>query len=220
LIVSFVVVGVLVITNLTGKENIDILPEESSEIDYGSQARIIDGEELFDSLGGPEPYDSLSKDLFVFAKTAYPEYKNNDTKVVGFKLTSEISITLEDISFKGKYGSSNNDIVVRVKLLKNKRIKTTITDKKTALNVDSSLPSNTSRNQFIGTLPILNDNFSIEYNEADDKFLLSLFSEDSSILDSSIEEASKIITTSLGITGLENAGLDILRVGFNTSTGQ
>jgi hypothetical protein len=198
LILGLVVLAVLGLSFFSpGSSNkIDGPPPESSEIDYSNQAKIVDGEELFDLIGGPDAYDYFSKDLQLFAKTAYPEYKDEPTKIIGFKINSVLKKEGDTIIFDGRFGSVENRIDARIQLLKNNRIKTSLTDVKTKLNIDSELPSNNKRDQFIGGLPLITGAFEIEYLGSSDSFLLTIYDGVSK------PAAEKALTDGLGISDL------------------
>lgn len=176
LVVMAVVLVVLVAMFVNRGSGIDVAPEEGSSTDYSAQARIVGGEELIKQLGGVGQYDSLGADLLVFGRKSFSEYRDHPTKVVGFELTSK-NITKKDnkVEFEGRYGANKHKIAVVVTPLKNGRIHASITDKKTNTNIDAQLPSNTARDQFIGTLPVQKDVYSVSYVPATDSFLITLF---------------------------------------------
>ena len=84
-------------------------------------------------------------------------------------------MTEKIIRFKGRYGALKNTITVEVTLLKKERIKISITDTKTKQNIDGELSSNSVRNQFIGTLPLEKDGYSIDYQTNSDTFLITSY---------------------------------------------
>ena len=136
--------------------------------------RIIDGDELFQKISGGVRYDQLSSDLYVFAKKQYQQYQKS-TNVIGFEITSVISKKNNDIEFSGKFGAINNTIRIKVVLLSNSRIKTSIVDTKTNKNINAQLPSNSKRNSLIAKLPYKTKDYIIEYDQSDDSFVINIF---------------------------------------------
>lgn len=168
-IAVLVTIGVL---SSGGRANIDT-PDEGSSIDYSTQVRMVNGKDLLYAIGGVRPYDFLGKDLFTFGKVGYTKYKSGG--VIGFEVTSNLKEDGNTINFSGRFGATDNKIDVTVKTLKNDRIHTSITDTVTKLNIDDELPSNTIRNQFIGSLPLNDKRYSIEYMRSKDSFLINIF---------------------------------------------
>ncbi len=133
--------------------DIDTFPEEGSLQDFSKRARLIDGDQLVAQLGGVRQLNAVSEDLRYFAVNAYSTYKSESTPVVGFRVDRNSKKDGDKVSFSGSFGSSKNLVKIEVTILKNDRIKTTITDTKTKLNVDSKLPSNKKINAYIAELP-------------------------------------------------------------------
>src|SRR5690606_4381583 len=125
-----------------------------SDADYSKQARIVNGDRLFEVMANLEQYQAFTEDLFVFATKNYEEYGDLSDKLVGFEIGEDLAKEGDVVKFSGRYGSVRNEIDIRIKLLNHGRINSSITDTKTSRNMDSELSSNTKRNQFIGSLPI------------------------------------------------------------------
>lgn len=183
---------------------VDVIPE-GTDTDFSTHASIVDGEELLQNIGSLDGFEALSRDLFVFGRAAYEAYKADTSGVIGFRVTSDVNKDGNALEFEGRYGSSGNKIAVRVKVLRNNRLTVSITDTKTSLNIDGSLPSNGKRNQFIGTMPLFTDNYSIEYIELSDSFLLALYE------GTSRQAAEKALADGLGVP-------DLSGVEYNTLT--
>ena len=150
---------------------------EGSSQDFKTRARITNGKELFSIINGGVTYDQLSDDLFVYGKYSYADYQKNGNTVVNFTINNN-TLTKKDsvVYLEGKFLASPNTLKISVQLLDNSRIKTSIVDPKTNKNIDSVLPSNSKRNQFISTLPIAHDDFVVGYNISSDKFYVSSYS--------------------------------------------
>lgn len=138
---------------------VDAIPE--ADFDTGTQANIVGGD-LVQQIGNVEGYTSFSQDLHDFGRQTYDAYKD-PIKPVGFQVTSEVTKENATLTFDGKFGSSSNNVAVTIELLKNNRIKVSITDTKTGVNMDNRLPSNTPVNRFIGTLPIHGNGYDITF---------------------------------------------------------
>jgi hypothetical protein len=145
-------------------QDIDVLPEEEiTAIDITTQAYINNPGDLAIKLGSVEEYDSLASDLHVFAKKNFSVYNEAADRVVGFRLNKSSVKSGDVVSFSGRYGASKDRIDVKITLLKNDRIKTSITNTKTNKNFDGDLPSNSRRNQFLASLPIDEQDYRIDY---------------------------------------------------------
>lgn len=165
------IIVVIILTILSFRptnSSIDDYPLEGTDQDYSAHARIVGGDELFSILGGDRRFDALSRDLFYFAETAYSVYRSSETEVVGFKVTKQGEKVNNSIEIEGEYGSIKNKVRIKVDILANDRIKTSITDTKTDLNIDSKLPSNNKLNQYIATLPENYDGYTTEYDRSAD----------------------------------------------------
>lgn len=145
-------------------ENINTVPEGVDVGDSG-YVNVVRGEELLRALGSMEAYEQLRADLVAFGRTAYRAYQS-DSKPVGFQI-KELVVSENMVEVTGSFGSSTNKISIAIEKLRNNRIKTSITDTVTGLNIDSFLPSNKNINQFIGSLPIHTDEYSISFVSPD-----------------------------------------------------
>jgi hypothetical protein len=206
-----VLVGVILFIAFisSGKGNpIDKLPEEGSSVNYSDIAVISKGEELFKDLGGSISYDLFGKDLYYFGKNSYKNY-SKEKAVIGFLITSETKKVNNEYVFEGRFGAVSNKISVSVKPLERHRIYTKITDTKTKKDLNSSLPSNNKRNQFIATLPVTKDDFSIDFDETSDTFVINIYDGDPSLYDT----ASKHLASQIGAKDLTKEKVSLLRSG-------
>lgn len=196
--------GLLLVFSNRGN-NVDVLPEEGTAADYSQQARIVNGSNLFAALGGGGRYDLFSEDLHTFGKKNYTSYKGSGG-VIGFTIESEIKKEGETLSFSGKYGSSKNLIRIALKPLKNERLNTSITDTKTTRNIDSQLPSNSLRNQFISTLPVGNEAYNVDYITSSDSFVITVYDGDNDTK----AIAEQYLISSLKVTDLSNEKYSVI----------
>ena len=133
----------------------------------------------------------IREDLALFARTIYPKYIADNTLPVEF-VVNDVDVA-DIISVKGEFREIDNDIEITIKTLANSRVSLSINDVGENVNIDSILNSNSLENQFIGTLPISEGDYSISY-EAPDLVSINAFFRDPSIFD---EARTKII----GIVG-------------------
>jgi len=179
----FILSGTILYATFNQKQNPDIMTDEQYVSDSSKQANIVDdSDSIVNLLGGVVQYNLLSEDIFYFGKVTYESYRKNISKTVGFRIDGNIQKKDSNITFTGNYGASKNKISVSITVLANKRIKTSIYDTKLNKNIDSELPSNSKFNQFISTLPISRDSYTIEYSKSEDKVVISLTDRDPSIL--------------------------------------
>ena len=216
LFLGLILAGFCIGIIMNSGSDIDKLPEEGYSVNYTTQARIVNGEELFRMLEGADKYDAFSKDLQLFAKTAYTSYKEDPGKVIGFQIASDISDTGDKISFTGNYGSTKNKISIAITLQKHNRIHVSITDEKTKLNLDEELPSNSKRNTFIATLPVNAANYVLDFNDSGNSFSIELLPEDPASIDQEYVDASEVLKKGLGISDIKQETVDITRTGAIT----
>jgi len=188
-----ILLGLMLVVLFGGdkKAGVDTVPFEGSSQDYSLRARIIGGEELFKLVAGGKRYDSLSEDLYVFGSTAYEEYKKDDVEVIGFTLSSEVKKESDTVTFSGEFGSSSNTVTVSLELLKNSRLKSSITDTKTKLNIDQKLPSNSKFNSYIAKLPIIGDGYTAGYSASDGKISIQLDDRDPALSQRAFDDIQK-----------------------------
>lgn len=187
------------------KEAVDSRPFEGTSNDYTSSARIVGGEELFREIGGGQRYDSLARDLFVFGKSQIDDYKKADA-IVGFEIKSALTVRSNEIDFSGNYGSSKDRILVKLIKRPNGRLTSSIKNEKTGVSIDQDLPSNSKRNSFIATLPLIDQNYTIEYLAQEDIILISIYERNQSIGDVAYQRV-------LNETG-ESAGSNTISMSF------
>jgi uncharacterized protein YcfJ len=214
-IIALAVVGVMVLGLIgwffgSNRNAVDRLPEEGDSSDFSLVARVVGGTELHRKMNGDTEYDSLRRDLFVFAKKHYKQYES-DKKVVGFEIKSKLAESDGEISFDGKYGSFSNKISVKVKLLKNERITSSITDTRTGANIDGELPSNSKRNQTIAAMPLATKEYAVSYDEDDDRFIINIYGGREPVLDA----ASADLAGRLGVPDLSKERIGVLRSGLS-----
>lgn len=207
LIIIFMSVGFLIFSRSNSSE----VSIEGQNIDPSQQAAISNGEALAQTLGSLEKFERLSEDLYVFAKAAYPV---NSLPFVGFVAGDEINNNEGVISFRGVYEPIGKEVDISVRILKNDRISVSITDLASELNIDSFLPSNTKRNQFIGTLPASTDTYSVDYDPKDNGFIISIYAYDRTSLDAAYDNAENYIKTGLGVENLNYEKVSVTRSSF------
>lgn len=185
-------------------------PPEGTSTNPDTQAVMTNGEEVIKAVGGVDEYDFLKYDLFFFAKTAYAAYQGTD-ETVGFVIKSDVKNVDGTVRFDGQFGSVENKISVAVRVLRNDRISVSITDTETKLKIDEFLPSNTKRNQFIGSLPLSTEAYSIDYEEDTDGFIISLYSETLAATNAAYDEAEQKLKEGLGVADLSEEIVQVSR---------
>ena len=98
--------------------------------------------------------------------------------------------------------------------MNNDKIKTSIRDTATDLNIDQALPSNTNRNIFIGSLPVYEETFNIEYDQAESSFISFLDAYTPEELDAAYDSAAALFFEGLGINSLSQEDIQIIRPDF------
>lgn len=191
------------LTSQNKSKSIDVAPE-GTVTDFSTHASIVDGQELLQQMGSLDAFEALERDLHVFGRAAYEAYKTDPSRVVGFKIASKITKKDTVITFEGKFGSSDNRVAVKITILKNNRITVSVLDTQTNLNIDSSLASNSKRNQFIGRLPATNNSYEIDYLKASDSFLITLYD------GTNRQAAEKALADGLGVPNLSTIKYEML----------
>lgn len=191
IVVSVVLFFVLIFVFAGSSQDIDQYPEEGSAVDYSKLARIINGEELVQKIGGLTQYEQLAQDLRFFALKRYPTYQEKE--VIGFEITSPVEVQDNTLSFEGRYGSGDSDVKVDVTKLNNERIKSSILDS-SGINLDSELPSASAYNQFLASLPVARENFTYSYLQGDitKDVLVTMQMFDRSLIDQALDEISTL----------------------------
>lgn len=177
-------------------ERIDYLPNDAVDADYSNQVNLISEENIVALLGGVQHKQMLAEDLYVFAKTGYATYTTNPPEAIGFKLSS-IKTVDNKIELEGRFGATKNKIIASILPLQHGMIASSITDTESGLNIDKSLPSNSVRNQFIGSLPLETSEYVIDYVPDTDGFSVNIFNSSQNQ-----EKAQEALKTGLGITTL------------------
>lgn len=204
---SLALIGVL----LQKDENFETFGEGFA-LDHTVYAMLVEGTELLDNLSSMEEYDRFARDLRVFAKAAYPEY-SDEGSLIAFKITSPVRKDGDSLSFNGRFGSVENKIDATIRPLGKNRIKTSITDTKTKLNIDPDLPSNSIREQFIGSLPHEGEGYLVDYNDTTDSFFINLRSNTAAVR----QEAEQFIASSLKLKDIQDERVEVLGGAAKTS---
>lgn len=136
-------------------------------------AVIVNSQELFKELDSEHQFNSIRNDLTYFANKHIDKYKNGDTEI-NF-IISDLNKKDDFIFIEGKYSKSKNKILLKIKELNFGKVSITIEDSKSRTKETSNLPSNSIRNQYIGSLPYKSsDGYTISYTESDDSFYISI----------------------------------------------
>jgi|GEM_PF-1154223 len=173
--------------------------------DQNGPALLKSSEKLYEAIDNQGQFEAVTSDLAYFARTTLEKYKDNSkVKDVVFEVSDKLTKEGSVISFEGRFAESKD--LIRIKLEKKnfERIKVSITNEKTKNNIDPQLPSNSKENQYIGTLPIKRDTYTITYFVASKSFFVSLKSNN---IDTEQIAAMDEIKSSLGLEDLSTIEL-------------
>lgn len=173
LVIGAIIVGIIAvfIVGLQGRSpNLGTSQEYS---DPNGPAVMANASELFTQMDTFSGYDSLRADLTTFANNNISAYTKSKVNGVVFNVdkTSKKESTIE---LRGKYEASKNPITVVIQLMSNDKIHVKIEDKKTQVVMEEGLSSNSSENEFIGSLPIERRDYFITYSTTDDLFVVEM----------------------------------------------
>lgn len=156
------------------------------------------GEDLYTIIGSDKVFTALKNDIAVFGRNTIDEYFTGSLKDIVF-IVDKKSVKKNDqtISFSGAFKAQNRQTSVTIELKKNNKFYLSITGPDEE-NIDSTLPSNSRRNQFIGSLPIEKSGFIIDHVSSLDSFTLTI----TSGLDSDASLAVEELKSGLGVETL------------------
>lgn len=186
----------------------------NSEKDLGSgqeyssptgPAIMNDSEELYRILDDDAQFTNLREDLAYFGRTTIGSYREGKVLDVVFKV-SKVESRGDDVFFEGAFSEEKSKISGQITPLNYGKIMTSITNTTTGTEIDSTLPSNSARSLFIGSLPLDKDDYSINYSLSSDSFLVTLYETDSSLSDA----AEKDIMTGLGVDNMNNTKVEYI----------
>lgn len=142
----------------------------------------------------------LQEDLAFFARNFVDYYKKNPADSILFVVDNlESNDRAKGLyKFTGKLTKYNKDIQISVTERPNNRIMTTINDISTNRSYKDELPSSNKKNNFIASLPINRNGYTIDYLIKSNKFIITVY--ESSDVDTN--EASGFISKSIGVDAL------------------
>lgn len=176
----------------------------------GGEAYMLKGDLPYSPTGNYNAEHFLRQDLAYFARNYYKKYYPNPELVVKFLVTKDSIDSSGAKVINGNFSLVKDNTTIVMTTLNNNRIKTSIKTGRTSANIDSELPSNSVRNQLIGTLPIEENGYSINYIGTLDKFYIGLNDGESSATEAA---AIKKLTESLKATQLAATEYIIYRTG-------
>lgn len=162
-------------------------------------ATMAASEELYRKLSNNIRFTALREDLAFFGRTTIADYRSGKFAEVVFAISSEISQNNNTLTFSGKFEKSKDKITVVIDPLKFERMKVSITNNKTKVNIDNELPSNSKENQFIASLPIDGDGYRIGYISEEKSYEINILRRESAL----VEIANKKLVESLGIGDIQ-----------------
>jgi hypothetical protein len=173
--------------------------------DQNGPALLKSSEKLYEAIGNQGQFEAVTYDLAYFARSTLEKYKDKTkTKDVVFEIGNKLTNEGNAINFEGRFTESKDLILIKIEKKNFERIKTSITNDKSKKNIDAELPSNSKENQYIGTLPIKRDTYTITYFVATKSFFVSLKSID---IDTEQIAAMEEMKSSLGLEDLSTIEL-------------
>jgi hypothetical protein len=167
--------------------NVGTGPEYS---DPSGPALLSNATQLYEDLADPAHYRAIAEDIGFFAQTNFIPLENNDSFVYNVK---NYTIEGQELQMSGLINDRKEDFIVTVELLNFGKIKSTISAEGW-VSVDDKLPSASKENWFIGSLPIENADFTIDYFTDSEQFVIQSFTTDETVVD----RATKVIEDGLG----------------------
>lgn len=153
-------------------------PKEGTDLPtYNSGAFMVYNKAPYLPLKSASSNSLLRDDLSYFARSTYPKvYGSQSQTAVVFNIAPSPILNGNTITFSGSFDKIDASFSVKVEQLNNEMIKTSIINTKTKYNSDSSLPSNSKKNQFIGGLPHVTTNYDMSYSTDQEKIIIYLAS--------------------------------------------
>lgn len=189
--VAFVVLFIVLVGSGRGP---DIVGDQASPT---SGAFMVYKDAPYLPFGSTVSNNMLRDDLAYYARSTYPdEYNPNRQPSVVFNLADTPKKSEKSLEFSGGYEKVKAKFDVKVELLSNGRIKTSIVDTKTNRNINSELPSNSKQNQFIASLPITTGSYRLSFSGSGDKDKITIRLNDQS--EQSRVEALSSIEAAMG----------------------
>jgi hypothetical protein len=175
-----------------------VAPDSPAFMAYKDKAYLPTGNPTMDNM--------LRADMAFFARKSFPVYDPTKQPSVLFDVTETPSFKEATYHFSGKYQKVGDAIDITFTVLKNDRIKVSITDKKTAVNIDSQLLSNSKINTFIGTLPVFTKDYRVAYALDTEKITVTIYGDYS---DAKKVTALKAVSDALGSDYVTDEHLDL-----------
>lgn len=158
----------------------------------------------------------LRDDLAFYARSIYPDKYNPEKQpAVVFNVSGAPVQSEKSLEFSGGYEKVKGKFSVKVELLKNGRIKTSIVDTKTNHNIDSELPSNSKQNQFIASLPITTDGYRVSFSGIGEETKITIRLNDSSEL--SRVEALNSVEAAMGSDFMNDENISVFYLSTTSS---
>jgi hypothetical protein len=136
----------------------------------------------------------IQEDLAKFARNTLPELSDPNT-LLGFTFNDGFEEAGNVYTFTGKFYSVEDTIQLVVTTLDQGAIKLSITNKDDGQNIDDFLNLNGAKNEFIETLPIESDYYSIRYLKSQDKIVAAFYK---GYLDEDVDKVVEILKQAFG----------------------
>jgi len=194
LVIAGLVIGVIIVTIIGARIRRPGPTTAPEQVPLNAPAFLIHKDTTYNPTGNLTADNLVRSDIAYFAHHKIAAYKSASSGV-SFTLSGDPVANGFVVSFKGSFGALKDKVEVSVTILKNNRVKTSITDKTSNTNIDNELPSNSAFNQLIAQLPITTADYEINYVPSDSSIAVTLYEQSPTILD----QAKKALAGKLGV---------------------
>lgn len=175
IISALIIVGIFLFIFGINQSTDKNLGTSNEYVDPEGPAVMVNSENLFRIIDDSHQFTELRGSLSMFARTTLEPYVSGGVVEVVFNVESETVNDSKTIEIVGKFNAVNNGILVSLTPKNFGRISISITNIANNNNIDDELPSNNKANQYIGELPFAKDDYSIDYIQSTDTFVIRLY---------------------------------------------
>jgi hypothetical protein len=168
-------------------------------------AIMNNSEVLYNNINSDARFTKLRDDIAYFGRSTINTYRTGEVIDIVFVVTAS-KVENDVITFEGYYEENKDNIIASVTIKNFDQIYTTLTNSVNDANIDSELPSNTTFNQFVGSLPITKDYYNITYDPATGSIIVTLYTRDTKLADA----ADTDIINALGVTSLDAIAVEYI----------
>lgn len=140
--------------------------------------------------------DQIRLDLLTFARSTRPEFVDTET-LVGFTFNEGFETQGATLVFTGYYYGVSDKIEIKLTPHGRGVYTLSITNLKDQTNIDEELRLNGKRNEFIVSLPVEKDFYSVRYQLPEDRVVVSFYQGYGT---KDVDAVAKLVTDALGDT--------------------